>query len=258
MELHEGIMKNKELAEWFGITLKTFTNARKSKLEELKSFAEFNTIRGGVEIIRIIQPIYIKDSQKKKDFINSIFTEEWLGRNNNALNTCTNVAREIKVKYNNELHLKDTTLENYVRETKRNLFGIPRIENGSMGSCSYVWAKMIPVDKKNKTYICEKLTDEELACKNALLKEYFAIKNASDLEKKITIKEMVDAGEISKEHAYDLNCNLDGLTDEKFRKFLIDLKSKIGYPVIKVTEIYIGQYLIEENTFLAKKGDFEW
>ena len=32
---------NKELAEWFGITANSFSNQKQKKLEELKTFADF-------------------------------------------------------------------------------------------------------------------------------------------------------------------------------------------------------------------------
>ena len=89
MELRIGIMKNKELAEWFGITLKSFTNARKSKLEELTNFATFDVIRGGVDIKEVIRPTYIREIKKKQNLINEVFEEEWKGGNGNSLNTCS-------------------------------------------------------------------------------------------------------------------------------------------------------------------------
>ncbi len=35
------IYSNKELAEWFGITANSFSNQKQKKLEELKTFADF-------------------------------------------------------------------------------------------------------------------------------------------------------------------------------------------------------------------------
>lgn len=257
-ELHLGVMKNQELADWFGITLKTYTNGRTSKLKELETFAKFNIIRGGVEILEIIQPVYIKNSQRKRQLIKDVFTDEWLDENNNNLNTCANVARKMKDKYE-DLDYTEETLKSYLRDTRKDYFGVPFILDGSLGSCRYLWAKAIPVDEAKHTYICEKLTDEELKIKDELLKKYFTLKNADDIEKKIIIKEMVESGEMTKDQAYDLTCDLDGLNKEGFYKFLTDLHAAIGYPVIKTTEILIGRYLQKEKEQLKlKEGEFNF
>ena len=61
MKLELGLMKNAELAAWFNITEKTYTNARKAYLEKLQSFAEFTIVRGGVIINRILIDAYVKN-----------------------------------------------------------------------------------------------------------------------------------------------------------------------------------------------------
>ena len=50
MELKIGTMTNIELAEWFGISLSTFKNGKKKKLEELKLFADFCEEKGKINI----------------------------------------------------------------------------------------------------------------------------------------------------------------------------------------------------------------
>lgn len=60
MILKLGTMKKKELATWFGITEKSFENARKKYLQKLESFAKFIEIRGGVIIEEIYIPTFVK------------------------------------------------------------------------------------------------------------------------------------------------------------------------------------------------------
>ena len=63
-QLHLGIMTNKELAEWFGMDKeKSFRSTRAKKLEILKEYAEFENLRGKVNITKIIKPIYTKGSK---------------------------------------------------------------------------------------------------------------------------------------------------------------------------------------------------
>ena len=59
MELKLGKMSTKELAEWFGISYGAFRNSKEKKLEELKGFASFEEVYGGVNITQIINPIYM-------------------------------------------------------------------------------------------------------------------------------------------------------------------------------------------------------
>ena len=64
MELHLGKMTNKELASWFNNSSDYFNRTKKKKLEELKTFADFDEIYGGVYIKTIYTPIYNKKESK--------------------------------------------------------------------------------------------------------------------------------------------------------------------------------------------------
>ena len=52
-QLKKGIMTNKELADWFRIKEKSFRDTRAKKLEILKEYAEFENLRGKVNILKI-------------------------------------------------------------------------------------------------------------------------------------------------------------------------------------------------------------
>ena len=73
--LHLGKYTNKELAEWFGIKTETFTRYKKKKLEELKNFADFDEIYGGIYITNIKEPTYNKNSQKIRELYQKGFEE---------------------------------------------------------------------------------------------------------------------------------------------------------------------------------------
>lgn len=45
--LKKGKMTSKNLAAWFGISYKYYMNHRKEKLEELKSFCDYDEVYGG-------------------------------------------------------------------------------------------------------------------------------------------------------------------------------------------------------------------
>lgn len=256
-ELQLGKISTKELADWFGMSYGSFRNNKTKKMEELSSFCKYKEVYGGIEVIEIMDPVYVKEADKKKELIKNVFIGEWQGSNQNNLNTCANVAKSIDKKYGKELKLKESTIETYARDVRTDLFGVPSFSDGTLGSCQYLWAKAIPVD--DNTYICEKLTEAEVELKNKLLKKYFTVKNADDIEKKFIIKEMVNTGEITKDMAYDLTCDLDGLNEVGFRRFLAELRSSLGCPIIKTTEILIGQFLQAEKAQLQlNEGEFDF
>ena len=61
IRLKMGIMKNEELAAWFGIALGTYKNNARGYLEKLQKYADFERIRGGVNITNIRLNKYIKN-----------------------------------------------------------------------------------------------------------------------------------------------------------------------------------------------------
>lgn len=58
--LRIGKMKSKEIADWFNITMVSYKILRKQKLKELEKYADFTVVYGGVIIIRIKYPVYMK------------------------------------------------------------------------------------------------------------------------------------------------------------------------------------------------------
>ena len=59
--LKMGKMETQEIADWFGVTKKTYTNSTSKYLEKLKEYAEFERVRGGVIIKKIYFSEYIKN-----------------------------------------------------------------------------------------------------------------------------------------------------------------------------------------------------
>lgn len=262
INLKLGKMSTKEIAEWFGIKESSYRKNKNRKLEELATHADYREIYGGVIIDNIKIPVYQKQSIKNKAKLEEVFLQEWDNEEHNNLNTCANVARKICDKYGTELSGWELgTINEYARQIRKRDFGIPCFEDGALGSCNYLWAKAIPAKGQPGIYICEKLTEEENKIKDELLKKYFSTKNAGDIEKKIIIDEMVKSGEITKDMAYDLYKNVDGLNEIKFQQYLLDLKRLIGYKVIKTTELFIGRYLQAEKreaALIIKEGEFNF
>lgn len=225
--LHEGIMKNQELADWFGIKLGSFKSGKKSKLEELKRYADFEEIYGGVNIKKIYNDnVYSKQGSKSKKRLLEIVPMEW---NKNGLDTCSNVANKVYVKYRDELGIAKTTTYKYVLQTRNELWGKPFVSIGSLGKCMYIWCKK--ENAEDGTIILTQFTEEEQAIKKDLMRKYFS----SDEEKDIMIAEMVDAGEITEAEAYRMTREIRGLNREGFMGFKAALEEALGAIVVKGT-----------------------
>lgn len=234
-KLRLGKVKSKELADWFGISYGTLRNNKELRFDELKSYCEFEEIYGGINITKILDENhleYTRASKRNYELIKSVFDEEW---NANGIDTCSNVAVKIYDKYKNELTITDTTAYDYVRRSRNELFGIPFVSMGSLGTCAYLWCKKeIAPDG---TIIYTQFTDEEEAIRKELMKKHFS----TDVDKEVFIAQMVETGEITKAQAYDALCEMKNLNKAGYAGFLKALKEAIGCDVAKAT-------LLDRNT----------
>lgn len=239
MQLRLGIMTNKELAEWFGIGVNSFTNHRKKKLEELKNFAEFEELRGKVKITKIIVPIYKRFGSKAYQRIKDEVDKEW---SEDGLDSCSRVSLKIEEKLKNELTIAPSTIYDYTRQSRNELYGIPFQERGSIGSCVYLWCKK-QGDGINTEYSL--LTPEEEELKQTLIKKYFG----DATEKQIIVKGMVEMGEIRREEAWSVLEELTGMNNNNFIMFLSELQAKIGCQIVRGTLVDRDVEMIEDSAF---------
>lgn len=138
-ELKLGVMTNNELAEWFGIKTKTFTNTRVKKLEELKEYATFEAMsgKGKVNILEIKIPVYVKKTANYMK-VKSHIDENW---SDNGLDKKKNVAERIFNKKDEyHLNLKYSTTYAYTCKGSNELYGSAREpdKGGEIGNCRYV------------------------------------------------------------------------------------------------------------------------
>lgn len=236
MELHLGKMTTKEIAEWFNLSYGGFRNHKAEKLDELKTFADFDEIYGGIYIKTIYTPIYNKKESKIREVYKKGFEEL-----RSPIDTVSNINNKIFEKYEKEL----TTLSSpqsgyhYAIEVRNANYGIPFKDVGKLGRCYYLWCK---VEKRNdnELYFVQLSPEEEQKKKN-LLKQFFG----TDEEKDILIAQMVDSGEITEAEAYRLTREYRGLNNAGFTNFLKQLEAAIGSKVVKATkfekEIYFDK-----------------
>ena len=228
MQLHLGKMTNKELAEWFGVQVNTFSQHKRKKLEELKNYADFNSIRGGVEILSIKKDTYNRKDNKIREIYQQGF-EEVRG----PIDTVSNINNQIFEKYNKQLPTLSSAESgyHYAIEVRNERYGVPFKNNGSIGNCYYVWCKL-ETNEDSSELKYTPFNEEEQKIKEKLLTKYFG----TDIEKEIMIAEMVACGEISKADAYDMLMDYKNLNHTGFMKFLKELESTIGFKIVKATK----------------------
>ena len=231
--LRLGKMKIDEIAEWFGLTGanrgQTFRNNKERYLRELGEYADFDVVYGGIFIRGIKIPgddVYIKGRSESKKVILQALDEEWA---ESGLDTCANVNNKILKKHSNEITVNKDTAYKYALDAKKTLFGVAFKEVGKLGYCKYLWCKVY--DQDDGIALLQPFTKEEEEIKKEVMKKYFG----TDIEKDIMIKEMVESGEITKEEAYDLSCEIRNLNKNGFMAFKAELETRFNCRITKGT-----------------------
>jgi hypothetical protein len=230
-------MTNKEIAEWFEIKPNSFTQHKKKKLEELKHYASFEEVYGGVEIKAIYRGVY----NKKDNQIRQIY-EQGFEEVRQPIDTVSHINEKIYEKYYDKLPTLSSAQSgyHYAIEVRNANYGIPFKDIGAKGCCYYLWCKVEQCG--DETYYIQ-FNEEEDKIKQKLLKKHFG----TDEEKDILIAQMVDAGEISEAEAYRLTREYRGLNNAGFFSFIKALEKEIGSKVVKATKFEEILYFDEKD-----------
>lgn len=222
-QLTVGTFSNKELAQWFGCSAAYFGQVKDRKLEELKAYADFELIgnkQKKVKILKVYEPEYHKKGSYAYETIKDHFDETW---NENGLDSCKRVCYQIMERV--DLGVVEGTAYQYTLKSRNDLFGKPFQEGGKLGNCKYLWCK------QEENGELRFLTQEQQKVKEDLIKKYFG--DAS--EKQVIVQGMIDAGEISKEQAWDVLTKMTNMKGDNFMGFLKELQKKLGCRVIRGT-----------------------
>ena len=138
--LKMGIMKNEELAAWFGIALGTYKNNARGYLEKLQKYADFERIRGGVNIINIRLNKYIKnyDVRDAAYFNKEI---ERCNKEQDGLASIAGIARKVKKEMEEFENLSQIQVQRRLSDVALVHYGeYGSIEGGVTGIREREWA----------------------------------------------------------------------------------------------------------------------
>ena len=192
-ELKLGKITLKELASWFGISYGSIRNKREKYFQELEEYANFKAgERGGVEILNIYIPVYIKKDNNYQQIKQKI-PATW---DKSGLDLKKNVAQKLYSK--EEFSIKYSTVYSYVCKASNELYGKPSsLEGGEIGNCHWVLCV-----KDQNTGKLRWFTYEENQQKQELRAKYFNERNQEEKKKqeiRESLKLQLKKNEISKE-----------------------------------------------------------
>lgn len=231
-ELKLGIITNKELAEWFGLSYGTFRNNKQKKLEELKEYASFIETKNKIKILSIDIPIYVKKKEKQFDIVKSHIDETWA---ENGLDTKVNVSNKIYAKKDEyKITLSPNTTYAYVCVGARELYGDPRkMTTGEIGKSRYA---LCVLDAKTKE--ARWFTKEEYAKKQEIKAKYFKSKNASEIEEQ---KEVIMQQARKKK-----------ISDDEAKAWIYDMEKQLYYDYLDELEEALGDNILVYRTYVQR------
>lgn len=234
MELTLGQKTNKELAEWMGISPKTFNNNKARQLEKLKFFAKFHLEDKKVVIDEVIEPIYDKERTRNCVQVGNLVPLLW---NKSNLDTVTNLVDKVYDYYeendpeNKIAQLSPGTIRIYLGQGRNEFYGSPlRRDGGSLGSCCFRWC--VEIEGGNNRYRDYRFfTPEEEEIKRRIYRKYFGDADDQLLNLRLAYK----SGEISKDELADYIDHMDDDDNSKYLSFMDELREQIGGGVAHVT-----------------------
>lgn len=235
MELEEKLYSSKELAEWFGVSAKTFSNNRKRYLEELHLFAIYEDLGGrgtnhkGILIKQVLNPIYAKKKKVSKAYqiIKDNFHKAW---HSSGYDTAARVGSQIW-KENEELQqlISEATAKQYVLKARTEFYGkvYDRDSYGELGICKPVYIA------RNSWDEAILLTDEQIATINKIRREIY------DDEQAPMLDEALIHHEISEEEYEKIlkDYNSKEKRAERYYNFINRVADELGIMPDKVTLI---------------------
>ena len=234
MQLKLGLMKNAELAKWFDITEKTYTNNRLGYLEKLTPFAEFTVVRGGVSISQIYIDTYIKNLDDDV----KLYLQE-VKRAEDNLTSISGIS-ELLCETEEFAAVPLRTMKDRMSRAGKKAFGITAEpeSRGLYGSREYVWAIKL-YDRPNHY---RNFTEQEKKEFDALTEGFYST-SAERIQKEALLERAYrEDNSMSKEEYFKKKEEL-GL--DTFSEVIWQFKARTGLQVVHATAHEIDQEYME-------------
>lgn len=128
-------MTTDEIANWFGISKKSFTNRASRYLEKLSDFCRYERIWGGVEVLEIYMSEYVKGYSALDDTYFNKEIDRCI-KEQNGLASIVGIANKAKLEVEEYAPLADNSLRYRMSKAATRNYG----DNGVMGTRDREWA----------------------------------------------------------------------------------------------------------------------
>lgn len=225
-------MSTQELADWFGVAKKTYTNTTSKYLERLETCATFDRVRGGVIIKEIIFEKYEKNAEQKraddKYFNNQI---RQCIKTQDGFASIAGIAKKAQAEEEDYKVLSFKQVEKRMSEAGRRNYGaFGSAAGGTMGTRDREWA--IKLDGINAY---RELDPEEKKLFMEITSIYYTKASDKVLQKR-KLEQKLRNGEIDKDKYFEL---IDLYELDLFPNILGAFLEKTGYQIVLASKYEI-------------------
>lgn len=223
MKLELGLMKNTQIAAWFGVTEKTYTNARKKYLEKLLPFAKYKEVRGGIVIEEIFIDTYIKNlDDDVKVYLQQVQAAE------DHLTSITGMS-EVLCATSEFSMIPFRTMEGRMRRAGKKAFGETSVEGarGLYGCREFTWAIKLYDRPNHYRY----MTKEEESRFDAIVSGFYSTE-PERVKKAALLEEAFKTSDMTKEQYFQ---EKERLNLSIFYDVIVQFKIETGLQVVHAT-----------------------
>lgn len=229
-KLKLGLMTTEEMAEWFGVKKKTYTNQIAAYLKKLKPYAEFERVRGGVEIKKIYFEEYIKNYK----FVDALYLNKEIERcitEQDGLASIAGVARKARKEYPELQLLSERQIEKRFSAVANVHYGdYSLFSRGKTGTREREWA--IKIDDYNHY---RALSPEEYELLAELASSMYS-KDGDKVLRKKKLEAQLRKKEIDVDTYFE---KIDEQELDNFPQVLSEFKCKTGYQAVLASKYEI-------------------
>ena len=228
--LKMGKMETQEIADWFGIAKKTYTNSTSRYLEKLKEYADFERVRGGV----IIKKIYFSEYIKNYNFADAQYFNEEIERcitEQDGLASIAGVARKAREECPELQLLSEKQVTKRFSAVANIHYGDCSLFNrGKTGTREREWA--IKIDDYNHY---RALSPEEYEILSELASSMYS-RNGDKVLRRKKLEAQLKKKEIDVDTYFE---KIEEQELDNFPQVLIEFKCKTGYQVVLASKYEI-------------------